>query len=649
MIVSLLNLKLRCKTSIEAIDFSHVTFFHGEMSTGKSTIARLISFCFGGDLEQTPALQQELVSVALSLVINNYKVVIEREAIGSKQVQVNWSSENGVSERRLVPIIKTDTPIFSDDIYSLSDLLLFFLRIPNLKVPNSREFKTIQIGLSFQDLMTFCYLEQNVIDSCFFALDKHADTFKKRKSKVTMRFIIGLFTERISELEIAISTVENEEKKRAQQIENIRTFLAQFGYSSEKQVNDEIMIVKRNIDDAKAQLSELKTAYRRETGFVDGLRKEIVDLEKKIAVDEKAMADINRKIIEQGQLKMELIGSKYKLSRFISAKEILDGAHFEYCPLCGLEVELRQADEPICLLCGQKKHPSEEQIHVNKLAQLDIDSRIKELDESITRFRDSFEGQKKELEQWNIIRKEKDAKLSEILNSYDSQFLSQSLELERKIASAQERIQNLDKLSEMPKAVDKFEKELLALRLDKENLDRQLSEEETKKRNSEYLIKEIEENYKKALLSIRVPDFYENDTVVINRSSWLPEIIPADKTRKKWSFENIGSSGVKTLLNVCFALALHKVSRENKLPLPTLLIIDSASKNVEKDVNPEIFAALYAYIYDLAMDSLSDTQLILIDNNYFELPNVPGFTQRLMTRNDERYPPLIKHFKEVTP
>jgi hypothetical protein len=314
-----------------------------------------------------------------------------------------------------------------------------------------------------------------------------------------------------------------------------------------------------------------------------------------------------------------------------------------------LEVELRQADEPICLLCGQKKHPSEEQIHVNKLAQLDIDSRIKELDESITRFRDSFEGQKKELEQWNIIRKEKDAKLSEILNSYDSQFLSQSLELERKIASAQERIQNLDKLSEMPKAVDKFEKELLALRLDKENLDRQLSEEETKKRNSEYLIKEIEENYKKALLSIRVPDFYENDTVVINRSSWLPEIIPADKTRKKWSFENIGSSGVKTLLNVCFALALHKVSRENKLPLPTLLIIDSASKNVEKDVNPEIFAALYAYIYDLAMDSLSDTQLILIDNNYFELPNVPGFTQRLMTRNDERYPPLIKHFKEVTP
>jgi AAA domain len=568
MSISVLTLKLKCKTSIETIDFSHVTFFHGEMATGKSTIARLITFCLGGDLEQTPALQHELVSVALSLVINNYRVLIEREAVGSKQVLVDWSSDNDVSERRLVPIIKTDTPIFSDDIYSLSDLLLYFLKIPNLKVPNSREFKTIPIGLSFQDLMTFCYLEQDIIDSSFFALDKDADTFKKRKSKVAMRFIIGLFTERISELELAISTVENEKKKRAQQIENIRAFLAQFGYNSEKQVNDEIITIKRDIDDAKVQLAELKTVYRRDTGFVDELRKEIVDAEKKTAIEEKAIRDINRKISEQEQLRMELIGSKYKLSRFMSAKEIMDGAHFEYCPLCGLEVETKLVDGPICVLCGQKQQPTEEQMHVNKLAKLDIESRIKELEESIFRFRNSLEGQTKELGQLIVLRTEKDSKLSEILTSYDSQFLAQSLELERKIASAQERIQNLDKLSEMPKAVDRLEKELLALGLDIENLERQLLEEESKKKKSEYIIKELEDNYKKALLSISLPDFYENDTVVINRSSWIPEVIPADKTKKKWSFENIGSNGVKTLLNVCFALVLHKVSKENSCRFP---------------------------------------------------------------------------------
>ena len=172
MSISLISLKLYCKSSTEVVDFApHVTFIHGEIATGKSSIARLIDFCLGGDLERTPALQDELVSVQLSLTTNDYNVIIEREAIGSRQVQIKWSNDKGVSENRLVPLVKTETPIFGDDIYTLSDLLLFLLKIPNLKVPkSSRADDASPVGLSFRDIMWYCYLEQDTLESCFYTI-----------------------------------------------------------------------------------------------------------------------------------------------------------------------------------------------------------------------------------------------------------------------------------------------------------------------------------------------------------------------------------------------------------------------------------------------------------------------------------------------
>jgi hypothetical protein len=59
------TLKLICKRSEEVIDFSsQISFFHGELSAGKSTIARLIDFCLGASLEATTAIPQEMVAVS---------------------------------------------------------------------------------------------------------------------------------------------------------------------------------------------------------------------------------------------------------------------------------------------------------------------------------------------------------------------------------------------------------------------------------------------------------------------------------------------------------------------------------------------------------------------------------------------------------
>jgi hypothetical protein len=68
MNISLTKLQINTKKSTEVIDFSQsVTFLHGPVSTGKSSVARMIDYCFGGGLERTPAIQQEFISVGIVL------------------------------------------------------------------------------------------------------------------------------------------------------------------------------------------------------------------------------------------------------------------------------------------------------------------------------------------------------------------------------------------------------------------------------------------------------------------------------------------------------------------------------------------------------------------------------------------------------
>ncbi len=147
------------------------------------------------------------------------------------------------------------------------------------------------------------------------------------------------------------------------------------------------------------------------------------------------------------------------------------------------------------------------------------------------------------------------------------------------------------------------------------------------------------------MIAVSLPGLHAEDEVVIDRKTWVPKVIPQDKSRGKWGFENIGSAGMKTLLNVCYALAIHKVAQDNNLPLPSLLVLDSPSKNIDKEVNPKLFAALYEFIYHLSLDFGTSVQFLLIDNNYYPPPNEIDYTQRYMS-HDEKCPRLIKAFKD---
>jgi len=216
----------------------------------------------------------------------------------------------------------------------------------------------------------------------------------------------------------------------------------------------------------------------------------------------------------------------------------------------------------------------------------------------------------------------------------------------RTVASYEERIRGLKRALEMPKAVTKLEEEADMLSSNEESLKRRLQKEKESFEDSDRYVHNIEDTFLQSMLAVGVPGVGKDDRVKINRKTWVPDILTGGDETKRWNFYNAGSAGKKTLLNVCYALSVHKVAADHDLSLPTFLIIDTPMKNIGEDVNRDIFEAFYTHLYDLAQGPLSNTQFIIIDKEYFP-PKIETIDviERYMTVEDDKYPPLISSYR----
>ena len=193
------TLSLQCRQSKEVIDLSpQILFFHGKVSSGKSSIARLIDFCFGGELEKTPAIIKELVSVSLELAIEDYNVLLEREA-NSNQVRVSWVDKEQQAATVLAPIQPGTKEIWGNNIFSLSDLLFHLLHFKTLKVPTNQNLEEAKLKrVTMRNFMWYCYLDQHHLDSSFYRLE---DPSRNKSSREVMRFVFRYSSQKLSDLE----------------------------------------------------------------------------------------------------------------------------------------------------------------------------------------------------------------------------------------------------------------------------------------------------------------------------------------------------------------------------------------------------------------------------------------------------------------
>lgn len=240
------TLTLQCRQSREIIDLSHqISIFHGKISSGKSSLVRLINFLFGGKLEKTAAIQEELISASLTCNIGYYDVLLEREVEASK-IRVTWDDQEGDSATVLIPISGKESGVkWGDEIYNFSDLIFYFLDLSILKVRRSKSQEDSPlIRLSIRDFFSFCYLDQDHLDSSFFRI---SEPILGEKSKDVLRFVVGYYSEKLSKLEQLLESRKEERIGKRNSAKELGNFLEKFGFDSEEQVQAEMNEQKKNL------------------------------------------------------------------------------------------------------------------------------------------------------------------------------------------------------------------------------------------------------------------------------------------------------------------------------------------------------------------------------------------------------------------
>lgn len=639
-------LQLHFRKSVETIEFERVNFFWGKIGAGKSSIARLIDYCLGADINLTPALQLEFVQAVLSLEVEGQRLTIYRERESSNIVAA-WKERDQTLEV-IIPARKADGVVVpGSSIEVLSDLIFHLAELPAPKVRKGRRTADpSMVRLSLRDLIRFCYVDQDEIDSDFFRLDLDGDWARRAKSVDAMRFILGYHQDQVAALEAELQALHEQKMAARAAAEALTRVLEESGFSNPLEIDTRIEMLSAQRD----RVREVVAAARQERGdrrehAVDTLRQKA----RALCSDLQGLEDMLQAVRQRGEdterhlneLKMLAV----RFSRTQSARTLLAAVDFTECPRCTQGLPNRAAN--LCPVCGQPEHEQPRDHMSNEVVEADLKSRTGELQETLQGLRLQEQRIARQLERARVEKALVDQSLDQRLKDYDSAFMSQALEFERQATALEQQVSSLISYRKLPERLADLLSTADSLHGQESELRAKLLREREKAFMDRTNLEDLEKLFLDCLVRSSFPGIDETFKVSIDPKSFVPEVFPTDAADfAVTSFANMGSGGMKTIFKACYALALHRLAAKTGAALPSILTMDSAMKNVSERENRELFQSFYSLVYELAAGELKDTQFILIDKEMFPVPEGVDVTvrSRHMAPGSGENPPLVPYY-----
>ncbi|MFC3750100.1 AAA family ATPase [Paenibacillus sp. GCM10012306] len=660
MEINIINLTVRCRKENFVVNFAEtITYFYGKMGAGKSTILRLIDFCLGNELVETPAMQQEFIGADLNLIINRKYVNLSRDK-GSNQLNVTWIFQGtGESLNVIAPVnSRSDSKeiIPNTTVQTLSDLLFY---LSDMKPPKVRKSKikedTELIRLSFRDLMWYCYLDQDTIDSSFFNLGREEHEFKRLKSRDVMRLILGFHQENVAQLETDLFETRRRKSTLYETAVRIDSFLKDSNIADTTKIELELHGLVLDIENKRLELNNLTQNLVRENSHVVEQYKQIARQQSKdlehLSV---AYNDLTDQLSRRVKLQNEFNIAALKVSRSTIAQNLLRGVDFHSCPQCGQNIEERVVEENTCKLCLQE-YPDDVHNNDAEIIQLDLRNRQIELKESISKLgrqKDAIEREKAYItEEKNNV----DKRITDLEREYDSAYLAAARDIERQIGVLEGRRQELSNLLPLPMKIAQLYKEVESLAAEEQRLKNEL---DAARRNAELdatNLDELKSLFLENLSLVGFPGINLNDSLEINTTDFIPRITRFGENEiYTTEFANLGSGGKKTIYKSCYILAIHRLATRKNIDLPSFLMIDTPMKNISERENKDIFEGFYKLIYKLYSGELKGKQLIVVDKEFYS-PSETLYEEYFqsdeklkvvhMTPDEPENPPLIKYYR----
>ncbi len=641
------SLELVCKKSTELIPFSDFTYFYGEVGAGKSTIARLIDYCLGGSLVMTPALQSEFVSVCTRLLINDVPVELSRGR-DSNVVLAAWGKDDN-AQQVLLPAKKADGVVIAGtQVENLSDFIFFVagIRPPKVRRSQLKEESDLE-RLSIRDLLWYCYLDQDGIDSTFFNLDPEAETFRKLKSRNVLRFILGIHQERVAELEVELKEVRRDRLRSEEAAKVLQTALEDADVSTEVEIISRIGELRSQLVSTQEAIRGVRDSLKAQRDHVtDKMRDTARQLSAELEAIEATEAQIAEAIEQDRRHFNSIQALSTKVRRIEGARAVLNGVEFQGCPRC---VQALPAREPgKCSVCGQDDTETPNADDEVAATEADIAGRSKELQEVIDAQSAQMTNLRRRQRRLIESKQEVDANLNIAMTQYDSAYLSDALSLERARASLEQEVKYLEKLQALPAKVHAMHSNADNLVGREQGIRRELKEARQAAEQDMTNLKRLTTLFLDCLLRAKLPGFNDADIVSMKPPDFLPEVVGGESgDLVTTSFGTLGSGGKKTLFKCCFAIAVHRLATELDATVPSLLIIDSPMKNISERENRTQFEGFHQMLYELARNELSGTQFVLIDKEFCPPESEDGLAMvsRHMKVDDAEEPPLISYYR----
>lgn len=639
MNVRLQQLDLRFRKATVTIPFSpQLTFVHGQVGTGKSSIARLVDWCLGDEMDYTPALEDELVSANLHLQLADHAVLIQRNREDKTHVRLSWSISGEEPESESVKLQGSAEDWDPATPQSLSDYLFHLSGLTPLRVPRSRKRKDSPLQrLSFRDFLAFCYLPQENLNV---SLLRFGEAFKERKSEDVMRAILGLFSELQQQLQAKSDALLQQSNRLSDQADQVTEFLDRLEIDSLADLENLLAAARRELALARQARSSIG-AQKLPIGHPsEALREQLRALDKDLAARRQGLADVEERIERDQRLRAELITTQLKQARANVAVEILSGVKYGHCPQCGSVVG-PPSDDNHCHLCRSDLSDGLPSVP-DEASEADLEARVDELAESVERHRAAKARELRHLRDREAVREELDTQLVEVLREYESKRLGTVREVERRVALARTQVERLEAADRLRREVRRLRDESQKRTLERTPVLEALKAENERLTEREHQRELIAEAFHEALLQVGLPDVTKDDVVLIG-DDLQPRVEPASG-RAAYGFKTLGSSGMKTLFQCCYVLAIHRVAAENELLLPRFLIIDTPTQHVDEQVDSELFHGFFRYLYALLEGPMSSVQVVLIDSDYVPPPPTIQHDHRLMLRDDPAHPRLVPYY-----
>jgi len=646
MKVALKTMRLHFRRSVEVIDFGHVNFFWGKIGAGKSSIARLIDYCLGADIQLTPALQLEFNSADLSLDVEGRELTIYRER-ESSNVIATWV-EDGQGMEVLMPARKAaDVVVPGTSIEVLSDLMFHLAGLPAPRVRKGRRTADERLErLSLRDLFRFCYLDQDNIDSDFFRLDGEGDYARRAKSVDAMRFVLGYHQDQVASLEAELQGLTERRQAAKAAAEALAKVLEESGLGSPVEIDARVEVLRAQHDRVRAAAAEAREKRGSGGHAVDALRAQ----GRSLAADAQSLEDmavaVRTRAADTERHLNEMRMLSVRFSRTKSARALLAAVDFEDCPRC--TQKLPERSENCCAVCGQPEIEEPHEHVSNEVVEADLKARLAELQETLQGLRKQEKTIAGQLERTVAHKASIDQTLNQRLRDYDSAFLSQALEHEREAVALEQQVASLLNYRKLPERLNEVLASADALTGQEAEVRAKLARERDKAFKDRTNLQELESLLLDCLVRSSFPGVSASYKVTIDPRTLIPEVAPTEAADfAVTSFANMGSGGMKTIFKACYAIALHRLAAKKGAALPSLLILDSAMKNVSERENRELFRDFYSMVYELAAGELQGTQFVLIDKEFFPVPeglNLEVFSRHMApgSRDDS---PLIPYYE----